>query len=123
MPRFVILEHTWDGVHWDLMLESEGSLATWAIDAPIVHNAQLPARALAPHRLDYLDYEGPISGERGSVKRVDEGTYAIRLWTPDRVVIDLRGRHTTGVAELTKAETRGIGSPLGAWSFRLGKVD
>ena len=39
----------WDGVHWDLMLETEpgGPLRTWAIDAPIVAGKDLPARALA----------------------------------------------------------------------------
>ena len=36
MPRFVLLEHHWDGVHWDLMLDVGAVLRTWAIDAPIV---------------------------------------------------------------------------------------
>ena len=30
---------------------------------------------LPPHRLHYLDYEGPISGDRGEVRRVDRGEY------------------------------------------------
>ncbi len=29
--RFVILEHQWNGVHWDLMLEQGGVLRTWAL--------------------------------------------------------------------------------------------
>ncbi len=33
MPRFVVLEHTWNGVHWDFMLEAGEVLRTWAIDA------------------------------------------------------------------------------------------
>ena len=47
MPRFVLLEHVWNGVHWDFMLEAGEVLRTWAIDAPIVAGQDLPARALA----------------------------------------------------------------------------
>ena len=32
--RFVVLEHEWNGVHWDFMIEDDGRLRTWAIDAP-----------------------------------------------------------------------------------------
>ena len=46
MPRFVLLEHVWNGVHWDLMLEHGDVLRTWAIDSPIVAGIDLPARAL-----------------------------------------------------------------------------
>ena len=53
--RFVVLEHEWNGVHWDFMIEDEGRLRTWAIDAPLVAGEDLPARALPDHRLDYLD--------------------------------------------------------------------
>ena len=44
--RFVLLEHRRDGVHYDLMLETEpgGPLRTWAIDGPVVAGKDLPAR-------------------------------------------------------------------------------
>src|SRR6478672_1315886 len=32
MNRFVVLEHRWQGVHWDLMFERGDVLCTWAID-------------------------------------------------------------------------------------------
>ncbi len=65
MPRFVLLEHVWNGVHWDFMLEHGEVLRTWAIDSPIVAGQDLPARALPDHRRIYLEYEGEISGNRG----------------------------------------------------------
>ena len=71
----MVLEHTWNGVHWDLMLEAGKSLKTWAIDEPITAGIELPARQLADHRLAYLTYEGPVSGQRGSVRRIAEGTF------------------------------------------------
>jgi hypothetical protein len=49
MPRFVVLEHRWNGVHWDFMLERGGVLRTWAVDAPIVAGEEVPARSLADH--------------------------------------------------------------------------
>jgi hypothetical protein len=70
MRRFVLLEHQWNGVHWDLMLEEGDVLRTWAIDVPVVSGVDLPARRLADHRLIYLDYEGPISGLRVYVRSV-----------------------------------------------------
>jgi DNA polymerase Ligase (LigD) len=121
MPRFVILEHTWNGVHWDLMLERGARLRTWAIDSPIVSGVELPARALGDHRLAYLEYEGPVSGNRGSVRRVDQGSYEASLWTADRVHLSLLGGQLVGEVELRRVGTTG-GLPL-AWLFRLGKAD
>jgi hypothetical protein len=77
--RFVVLYH--DGIdapHFDLMLEtSSGSaLATWRSPAwPITESLAL--EQLANHRREYLDYEGEISGGRGSVRRIAAGTYRI----------------------------------------------
>lgn len=76
MPRFVLLEHDHPELHWDFMLEHEGVLKTWRL-------ARLPSRAgetiaatqLGDHRAAYLDYEGPVSGGRGEVKRCAAGTY------------------------------------------------
>ena len=69
MPRFVVLEHAWNGTHWDFLLEDGPALRAWALDAPIVRGQTQPARSLPDHRLVYLEYEGPISGDRGVVRR------------------------------------------------------
>src|SRR5262245_41993464 len=91
MPRFVLLEHRWNGVHWDLMLETEtgGLLRTWAIDSEVVAGLDLPARELGDHRADYLDYEGEVSGNRGTVRRIDRGEYTTEIWTPGLVRVRL----------------------------------
>ncbi len=124
MGRFVVLEHDWDGVHWDFMLERGEVLRTWAIDAPIVAGVELPARALADHRRLYLDYEGPLSGARGTVKRVEEGRYGVLHWAPDRVVVCLRGIQLVGEVELRRFSSRmGASSLSWSWIFRLGNFD
>jgi hypothetical protein len=80
MPlRYVILHHT--GVaepHYDLMFEtgSGAPLKTFRVSAwPLDRPAQLVL--LPDHRPHYLAYEGPISGARGWVRRVEAGTYSL----------------------------------------------
>lgn len=119
MRRFVVLEHTWDGVHWDVMIESGGTLATWAVASPLVAGHEQPARRLADHRPVYLDYEGPISGDRGSVRRVDRGEFVGLAWTDEEVRGLLRGDQIRG--ELRIWRSFDGGSP--GWRLALGKVD
>jgi hypothetical protein len=73
--RFVLLEHSHQGVHYDLMLEHDGVLRTWRLEQPPERRGRQPANLSFNHRLRYLDYEGPISGDRGHVRRWDAGTY------------------------------------------------
>jgi hypothetical protein len=80
MPRFVVLRHEMPAgsprlSHWDFMLEDGQALCTWALDEHPRAGAKVRATSLADHRLDYLDLEGPISGNRGSVTRLDRGEY------------------------------------------------
>ena len=124
MRAFVLLEHRWEGVHWDFMLDDGSALRTWAVDAPIVAGADLPARGLPDHRRAYLDYEGDVSGGRGTVRRIDRGSYTPRVWTADRVVVELAGTQLVGTVELRRsgAGAGPIETPR-AWVFRLGNRD
>jgi hypothetical protein len=121
MPRFVLLEHHCDGIHWDFMLEDGAALRTWAIDTPVVAGQDLPARALPHHRRIYLDYEGDISGDRGRVRRIDEGTYRARLWSAVRVRVILEGTQLVGEVELRQVGEKSDGAS--SWLFRLGNLD
>lgn len=118
MPRFVILEHSWNGTHHDVMLDRGDSLRTWALDEPIVPNATQPARALPDHRRIYLDYEGPISGGRGEVRRTVAGIYREVRWTDTFVVVELASDQLSGWAEFR-------GEVGGDWffTFRPGNAD
>jgi hypothetical protein len=101
MPRFVVLRHELPASsarasHWDLMFETELALRTWAVnlDPTLIHDQ--PAEMLAPHRLAYLDYEGPVSGDRGSVTRWDRGPFEIERDEPGRFVARLAGEKLQG---------------------------
>lgn len=117
MPRFVVLYHEVAagaataaapsrGSHWDLMLEPPSlpadhtpetrALWTWAISERPDLAGALPAERLPYHRLQYLEYEGPISGGRGQVSRWDTGDYQLLQFGPDRCVVQLTGQRLRG---------------------------
>jgi hypothetical protein len=97
MPRFVILRHeTPQGVHFDLMLEVGNVLKTWSLPEPPQPGTEIECQSLADHRLAYLDYEGPISGGRGSVTRWDYGEYAVERQNDAEWTLRLRGAQFTG---------------------------
>jgi len=89
--------------HYDLMLERGESLVTWRLGrAPTVlaPGEALPAEALPDHRRAYLTYEGPVSGGRGEVTRLDGGTYRTVSRDERRWVVALAGRRVRGRFEL-----------------------
>ncbi len=106
MPRYVILYHQQssseaDLTHWDLMLETDGTLRTWQIHQQPVANRQLQATPLPDHRLDYLQYEGPISGDRGHVSQWDVGTFeGIVPTDSDFFSVQLQGKIFCGTLAL-----------------------
>ncbi len=81
--RFVVLEHELPPEsgrtnHWDLLLEQPpvwgGMLLSFEVSNPLAEWGPPTAVLKLPdHRPLYLSYEGPISGNRGSVRRVLEG--------------------------------------------------
>ncbi|MDB5324422.1 MAG: hypothetical protein JWN40_6053 [Phycisphaerales bacterium] len=85
--RYVVLHHTGgvDAPHFDLMFETEpGSpLATWrSPEWPIT--ARTAITRIADHRREYLEYEGPLSDNRGQVHRVAAGHFRFDSRTDER---------------------------------------
>jgi hypothetical protein len=102
MPRFVVLRHeTPTGYsrpsHYDLMLEQGEMLRTWALENLPTADQPVLAERLPDHRNVYLEYEGAVSGERGSVTRVDHGEYSIVEELPDRLTIEIAGKNLRGM--------------------------
>ncbi len=102
--RYVILHHRLaDGEHWDLMLEHGDILLTWQLLLEPKGPASLPipARRIGDHRKAYLEYEGPVSGGRGTVRRIDRGTVEIVEIAPDRCRFRLQGGLFKGRFEIS----------------------
>jgi len=117
MPRYVILRHEGSatyqpGVHWDLMLEMAGALRTWALAELPTAARPIAAQPLPDHRLAYLDYEGPITGDRGSVAHWDEGEFDVLSESPDELAISLAGDQLRGRATLSRG-----GAADANWTF------
>jgi hypothetical protein len=104
--RFVILQHDHPFLHWDLMLEAEECLRTWRLLAEPARGKTVAVEPLGDHRKAYLDYEGPVSGGRGTVRRWDAGTFEWRIDSPERVVVELDGSRLTGEAILADGVIR-----------------
>src|SRR5688572_25246484 len=89
--RYVVLwHHGIDEPHFDLMFEtSPGSrLATWrARQWPL--RTRVTIEHIADHRREYLDYEGPLSGDRGAVNRIARGTHTLSSDHPVLLVVHL----------------------------------
>ena len=103
MSKFVLLTHDHPHWHWDLMLESDGILRTWRLDSDPLIVGRIAATPLPDHRLLYLDYEGPVSNQRGHVLRWDRGEYEIVREDDKALEIALRGARLQGRAQLTTA--------------------
>jgi hypothetical protein len=99
MPRYVVLEHDWPVLHWDFMLESGEVLRTWRLAAPPRPGASVAAESLGDHRRAYLDYEGPVSGGRGTVTRWDAGTFSWEA-ADEGVAVWLDGARLRGRARI-----------------------
>ena len=103
MPRFVILEHDYPVLHWDLMLDAGAALHTWRLASVPRLGVAIEATALPDHRRMYLDYEGPVSGDRGKVRRFEEGTFdELDESAFDVRVLALAGQHVRGTVRLTR---------------------
>src|SRR5207248_2367384 len=89
-------------LHWDFLLEAGPVLRAWRLLAEPRPGADLPAEPNFDHRPLYLDYEGPLSGGRGSVRRWDTGTFE---WLTDgerEKAVRLAGGRLRGVARLRR---------------------
>ena len=78
------------------MISSRTAIPLWP-NCPCAHLAAIAATALGDHRVAYLDYEGPVSGNRGTVRRWDHGSYEATS-TPGEFI--LHGTRVQGRARL-----------------------
>ncbi|MFC9559789.1 ATP-dependent DNA ligase [Agromyces sp. NPDC056965] len=96
-PRFVIQEHRARRLHFDLRLERDGVLKSWAVPkgVPETSGTNHLAVQTEDHPMEYAAFEGTIpKGEygAGSMTIWDAGTYATEKWRDDEIIIDVDGR-------------------------------
>jgi bifunctional non-homologous end joining protein LigD len=94
--RFVIHEHSARRLHWDLRLEHDGVLASWAVPKgmPEEPGENRFAAHTEDHPVSYLDFHGEIpkgSYGAGQMNIWDQGTYECLKWEPRKVEVALHG--------------------------------
>jgi len=109
---FVIQEHHARRLHFDLRLEREGVLKSWAVPKgmPVVPGEKHLAVGVEDHPLDYGHFEGSIPEGQygaGTVSIWDNGTYDTKHWDPDKIEITLHGHRLTGLYVLVRFKRAG----------------
>jgi hypothetical protein len=104
MPRFALVAHDHPFDHWDLFLEAGPVLRTWRLIPRLEENADVAAESTPDHRLSYLDYEGPISGDRGNVSRIDSGNFAWERDDAECLAIQIVGKVFVGRLVIASAQ-------------------
>jgi bifunctional non-homologous end joining protein LigD len=99
--RFVVQEHHARSLHWDLRLERDGVLASWAVPKGIPPDPRKNHLAVRTedHPLEYLDFHGDIpAGEygAGSMRIWDSGTYETHKWRDKEVMVTFSGERLQG---------------------------
>jgi bifunctional non-homologous end joining protein LigD len=101
LTRFVIHEHSARRLHWDLRLERDGVLVSWALPrgVPLEPKLNLIAPHTEDHPLEYLDFEGEIPAGNygaGTISIWDQGTYECLKWEARKVEVMLHGERLNG---------------------------
>jgi bifunctional non-homologous end joining protein LigD len=99
--RFVVQEHSARSMHWDLRLEHEGTLVSWAVPKGIPADPQRNNLAVRTedHPLEYLDFEGDIPAGNygaGTMRIYDRGTYETHKWRDREVMVTFHGERVRG---------------------------
>jgi bifunctional non-homologous end joining protein LigD len=99
--RFVVQQHAATRLHWDLRLEHDGVLASWAVPngiPPDPADNRLAVRT-EDHPLEYLEFHGEIPKGQygaGTMKIWDAGTFELHKWDARKVEVTFHGERLHG---------------------------
>jgi bifunctional non-homologous end joining protein LigD len=99
--RFVIQQHHARALHWDVRLERDGVLVSFAVPRglPRDRSHNNLAKHTEDHPLEYLTFAGEIpAGEYGGGRMLihDSGTYDTDKWRSDEIGVTFHGERTSG---------------------------
>ena len=108
---FVIHEHHATHLHWDLRLEIDGVLKSWAVpkQPPEVKGIKRLAIQVEDHPLAYAEFHGTIPEGNygaGEVKIWDKGNYELLKKYSNKIIIELHGKKLKGKYCLVKTNFR-----------------
>lgn len=122
---FVIHKHRATRLHYDVRLEREGALPSWAVPKglPTAKGDKRMAVRTEDHPLEYGTFEGTIPEGHygaGEVRIFDDGWYEPLEWTDSKVSFKLHGRRYAGLEfHFVKTRTDWLGFLASAQSAPL----
>jgi DNA ligase D-like protein (predicted 3'-phosphoesterase) len=104
---YVIQEHAATHLHYDLRLEMDGVLKSWAIpkEPPTQAGIKRLAIAVEDHELEYANFEGEIPEGMygaGTVRIWDKGSYELIERSENKIIVEINGRRLRGKYYLVK---------------------
>jgi len=117
---YVIQKHNASHLHWDLRLEMDGVLKSWAVpkEPPRTKANKRLAIQTEDHPVGYGSFEGEIPEGHygaGKVKIWDSGIYEIEEKDKKKIVINIKGKKLKGKYVLVK--TNYGAKPEKSWLF------
>lgn len=111
MPIYIIHKHSATHLHWDLRLEKDGVLKSWACPKepstdPSVKRLLIQVE---DHDFSYATFEGEIAEGygKGKVEIWNKGTYTFVNEKPYKWVINIKGKKLKGEFVLLKFANAG----------------
>ena len=104
---YVIQKHAATHLHFDLRLEMDGVLKSWAVpkEPPTSPDVKRLAVQVEDHPLEYASFEGAIpEGEygAGTVEIWDKGTYSLIDQKENKLVVEIKGAKLNGAYVLVR---------------------
>jgi DNA ligase D-like protein (predicted 3'-phosphoesterase) len=121
-PVYVIQKHDASHLHWDLRLEFDGVLRSWAVPKEPSKDPKVKRLAVEveDHPLDYAKFEGKIAEGQygaGTVKIWDKGTFELIDKKDKKIIFKINGKKLKGTYVLVKFQ------PPKNWLFFKKKED